>query len=110
MDFEYGWDAEVEQRPPQQYPTITPPPFTPSRPIVPPDRRMPPVRPDMYYESIRRCRNRLSYIWPTWGGPGFWSYVIRVSRRSVSGYRWSRRRGWIYFDMDINQIAYFQCY
>lgn len=58
--------------------------------------------------SIRPCLFRFVYIWPR-RGRGFWAWLIRVDRRSVSGWRWNGRR-WVYFGMDLRQIESFQCF
>lgn len=58
--------------------------------------------------SIRRCTFRFVYIWPE-RGRGFWAFLISVSRRSVSGWRWNGRR-WVYFGMDLRRIDSFECY
>jgi hypothetical protein len=58
--------------------------------------------------TIRRCRYRFIYIWPSYGRP-FWAWLTFVGRRSVSGYRWNGRR-WVYFGMDLRQIDSFECY
>lgn len=58
--------------------------------------------------SIRHCLFRFTYIWPR-RGRGFWAWLTRVDRRSVSGWRWNGRR-WVFFGMDLRQIESFQCH
>lgn len=58
--------------------------------------------------AIRRCRFRFTYIWLT-TGQSFWAWLVFVGRRSVSGWRWTGYR-WVYFGIDLDYIASFQCY
>lgn len=58
--------------------------------------------------GIRRCMFRFTYIWLI-DGRSFWFYPIFLGRNSVAGWRWSRRRGWVYYGMDLRQIRSFQC-
>ncbi|WP_243159295.1 hypothetical protein [Clostridium sp. cel8] len=58
-------------------------------------------------KSIRPCLFRFVYIWPK-RGKGFWSWLTYVGKKSVSGYRWYRRR-WVYFGMDLKEIKSFIC-
>lgn len=58
--------------------------------------------------GIRRCMYRFTYIWLI-DGRSFWFYPIFLGRTSVAGWRWSRRRGWVYYGMDLRQIRSFQC-
>lgn len=57
--------------------------------------------------SIRRCRNRLTFIWLR-GGRSFWAYITRIDRNSVSGFRWNGRR-WVFFGVDLRRIDEFVC-
>ena len=59
--------------------------------------------------SIRGCLYRWVYIWPSRSNRGFWLYLTYVGRRSIAGFRTSRR-GFSYYGMDVNQIDSFQCY
>ncbi len=59
--------------------------------------------------SIRMCRYKYTYIWPTGRGRGFWTYLTYIGRRSVSGYRWNGFR-WIRYGTDLNNISSFACY
>ncbi|MBT2663758.1 transporter [Bacillus sp. ISL-45] len=58
--------------------------------------------------GIRRCMYRFTYIWLV-DGRSFWFYPIFLGRNSIAGWRWSRRRGWVYYGMDLRQIRSFQC-
>ncbi|WLR55217.1 hypothetical protein LC048_23535 [Mesobacillus subterraneus] len=58
--------------------------------------------------GIRRCMFRYTYIWLI-DGRSFWFYPVFLGRNSVAGWRWSRRRGWVYYGMDLRQIRSFQC-
>ncbi|MCM3574965.1 MULTISPECIES: hypothetical protein [Mesobacillus] len=58
--------------------------------------------------GIRRCMYRFTYIWLI-DGRSFWFYPIFLGRNSIAGWRWSRRRGWVYYGMDLRQIRSFQC-
>lgn len=57
--------------------------------------------------SIRPCLFRFTYIWQT-NGRSYWAYLIRIDRRSVSGWRWMGWR-WVYFGLDLNRIESFVC-
>ncbi|HYK72609.1 MAG TPA: hypothetical protein VEV44_05690 [Pseudoneobacillus sp.] len=59
--------------------------------------------------GIRRCLYRNTYVWLN-NGRRFWYYPTFVGRTSVAGWRWSRRFGWSYFGIDLNQIQSFQCF
>ena len=58
--------------------------------------------------SIKPCTFQYVYIWPT-RGYGFWAWLIRVDKRSISGWKWMGRR-WTYFGMDLRKIDSFICY
>ncbi|MBT2692277.1 hypothetical protein J7E32_04635 [Bacillus sp. ISL-55] len=58
--------------------------------------------------GIRRCMFRFTYIWLI-DGRSFWFYPVFLGRNSVAGWRWSPRRGWVYYGMDLRQIRSFQC-
>ncbi|WNF22897.1 collagen-like protein [Mesobacillus jeotgali] len=58
--------------------------------------------------GIRRCMYRFTYIWLI-DGRSFWFYPIFLGRNSIAGWRWSRRRGWVYYGTDLRQIRSFQC-
>lgn len=57
--------------------------------------------------AIFPCVNRFVYIWPT-NGPGFWAYVTFVGKRSIAGWRFTRR-GFRYFGIDLRNIEEFFC-
>jgi hypothetical protein len=59
--------------------------------------------------AIRGCLFRYTYVWLI-DGRSFWFYPTFVGRTSVAGWRWSRRRGWVYFGIDLRQIRSFQCF
>lgn len=58
--------------------------------------------------AIRRCLFRFVYIWLT-TGQSFWAWLVFVGPRSVAGWRWTGFR-WVYFGIDLNYIASFQCF
>jgi hypothetical protein len=58
--------------------------------------------------GIRRCMFRFTYVWLV-DGRSFWFYPVFLGRNSIAGWRWSRRRGWVYYGMDLRQIRSFQC-
>lgn len=58
--------------------------------------------------AIRRCMYRFTYIWLI-DGRSFWFYPVFLGRNSIAGWRWSRRRGWVYYGMDLRQIRSFRC-
>lgn len=58
--------------------------------------------------GIRRCMFRFTYVWLI-DGRSFWFYPVFLGRNSIAGWRWSRRRGWVYYGMDLRQIRSFQC-
>lgn len=91
-------------RPGQQGPSGPPPSFTPER------RDEGPSLMAVDPRAIRRCTFRFVYLWLE-DGREFWAYLVFVGPRSVSGYRWDkRRRRWVYFGTDIRNIKYFECY
>lgn len=58
--------------------------------------------------AIRGCLFRFTYIWLV-NGNSFWFFPIFVGRNSVAGFRWQRNR-WVYFGIDLNRVASFQCF
>lgn len=58
--------------------------------------------------SIRFCLYKFTYIWER-SGRNYWAFLLNVDRRSVSGFRWFRRR-WVYFGVDLRRIDSFVCY
>ncbi|WP_042142211.1 hypothetical protein [Paucisalibacillus sp. EB02] len=58
--------------------------------------------------AIRGCLFRFTFIWLE-NGNSFWFFPTFVGRNSVAGFRWRRNR-WVYFGIDLNRIASFQCY
>lgn len=58
--------------------------------------------------SIRFCLYKYTYIWER-NGRSYWTFLLNVDRRSVSGFRWTGRR-WIYFGIDLRRIDSFVCY
>lgn len=58
--------------------------------------------------SIRFCLYKYTYIWEQ-NGRSYWTFLLNVDRRSVSGFRWTGRR-WIYFGIDLRRIDSFVCY
>ena len=58
--------------------------------------------------AIRRCLYRYTYIRLT-NRRRFWAWLVFVGRRSVAGWRWTGYR-WVYFGVDLRQIASFECF
>ncbi|WP_010098318.1 hypothetical protein [Ornithinibacillus scapharcae] len=58
--------------------------------------------------AIRGCLFRFTYVWLA-NGNAFWYYPTFVGRNSVAGFRWRGNR-WVYFGIDLNRIASFQCF
>lgn len=58
--------------------------------------------------SIRFCLYKYTYIWEV-SGRSYWAFLLNVSRRTVSGFRWFRR-SWVYFGVDLRRIDSFVCY
>ena len=58
--------------------------------------------------AIRPCVFRFVYLWLV-NGQQFWAWLVFVGSRSVAGWRWLGFR-WVYFGIDLNQIASFVCY
>jgi hypothetical protein len=58
--------------------------------------------------SIRFCLYKYTYIWED-SGRSYWAFLLNVSRRTVSGFRWFRRH-WVYFGIDLRRIDSFVCY
>lgn len=58
--------------------------------------------------AIRGCLYNFTYVWLENGG-SFWFYPTFVGRRSVAGFRWRPRRGWVYFGIDLDEIESFTC-
>ncbi|MEN2465837.1 hypothetical protein [Ornithinibacillus sp. JPR2-1] len=58
--------------------------------------------------AIRGCLFRFTYIWLE-NGNAFWFYPTFVGRNSVAGFRWQFNR-WVYFGIDLDRVASFQCF
>jgi len=58
--------------------------------------------------SIRFCLYKYTYIWQR-NGRSYWTFLLNVDRRSVSGFRWTGRQ-WVYFGIDLRQVDAFVCY
>lgn len=58
--------------------------------------------------SISFCLFKFTYIWET-SGRNYWSFLLNVDRRSVSGLRWFRGT-WVFFGLDLRRIDSFVCY
>lgn len=58
--------------------------------------------------SISFCLYKFTYIWET-SGRSYWSYLLNLDSRSVSGFRWMGRT-WAYFGVDLRRIDSFVCY
>jgi hypothetical protein len=83
-----------------QAPTSPPPSFTPQQPQY----QAFAVDPG----AIRGCLFRNTFVWLE-NGDRFWFFPTFVGRNSVAGFRW-RFNHWVYFGIDLNRIASFQCY
>ena len=58
--------------------------------------------------SIRFCLYKYTYIWEV-RGKDYWAYLLNISNRTVSGFRWFRG-SWVYFGVDLRRIDSFICY
>ena len=58
--------------------------------------------------SIRFCLYKYTYIWQR-NGRSYWTFLLNVDRRSVSGFRWTGRY-WVFFGMNLRRIDAFVCY
>ena len=58
--------------------------------------------------SIRFCLFKYTYIWEV-SGRSYWTFLLNVDRRSVSGFRWLGF-SWVYFGLDLRRIDSFICY
>ncbi len=104
--------VEINQRPPfgepdteypfeEDFPRGLPPSYVPN--LGGPTLRA--VDPN----SMRGCMRKFTYV-SLENGSSFWFYPTFVGRRSVSGYRWSRRRNqWIYTGIDLRDVRRFSC-
>lgn len=80
-------------------------------PMAPPPSRAPSKGPSMLRVdagSIRNCMRRLTYIWQS-NGMEYWMIPLNISPTTLSGFRWDRRRGWIYGGVSLNRIDSFTC-
>nr|WP_243159191.1 hypothetical protein [Clostridium sporogenes] len=104
--------------PPPMPPFMTPPGgFSPQGgpPSTPPPN-IPPTKPSKSGPnvkavdpgSIRFCRYKFTYIWPSRGKP-FWMWIVYVGNKSISGWKWTGYN-WAYAGIDLNRIDSFQCY
>jgi len=81
-------------------PSGPPPSFTPQQPQA----QLFAVDPG----AIRPCTFRFVFIWLT-NGQSFWAWLVFVGPRSVAGWRWTGFR-WVYFGVDLRNIASFVCF
>lgn len=58
--------------------------------------------------SISFCLFKFTYIWER-KGRSYWTFILNVDRRSVSGLRWFYGR-WGFWGIDLRQIDSFVCY
>ncbi len=80
-----------------------PPNFTPQQASTP-QGVIPLVSPG----SIAPCRFQFVYIWQT-NGNSYWAWLTKIDRTTASGFRWNGRR-WVYFGVNLNRIAAFECF
>ena len=80
-----------------------PPNFTPQQAPTPQG-----VSPLVSPGSIAPCRFQFVYIWQT-NGTSYWAWLTRIDRTTASGFRWNGRR-WVYFGVNLNRIAAFECF
>ncbi|WP_018757601.1 hypothetical protein [Paenibacillus terrigena] len=85
-----------------QAPTSPPPQFTPAMPQA--QAGVFAVDPG----AISRCLFRNTYVWLN-NGQQFWFFPVFVGRDSVAGFRWNGFF-WMYFGVDLRQIASFTCF
>lgn len=90
----------------KQGPPKTPPPDMAPQISDAPDVGLKAVDPG----AIKPCVYRFSYIWLE-NGKSFWAYLVYVGKKSASGWRWNpKRRRWVYFGIDLDEIKSFICY
>lgn len=106
-------------RPPGQ-PPGRPPGGPPGRPPGPRGRRPPgppprfiPRRRRIGFEffepsGLRFCQFRFTFIWLI-SGRSFWAFLTFVGPFSVAGWRWTGF-DWVFFEIDIRRIAFFECF
>jgi hypothetical protein len=58
--------------------------------------------------SISFCLFKFTYIWER-RGRNYWTYILNVDRRSVSGLRWFYGR-WAFWGIELRQIDSFVCF
>lgn len=102
QEREYMPELQSVQRPgnmPGSMPSSPPPSYIPRRSAQ-----------TMFVDpgSIRNCLYRFTYVWQV-NGDEYWMFPTRVSRTTVSGFRWNSRRRWGFFGVSLNQIASFMC-
>jgi hypothetical protein len=102
----------ARQQPPFGFPGM--PPFSPpgmspsGPPLGPPPSYIPEQAPYAVDPgSIRRCRNKYTYIWLK-NGDNFWFYPVYIGKKSISGYRWIGF-WWVYYGTDLKRIESFIC-
>lgn len=107
-----GFGPGGNQKPPfpgnQSNPNATPgppPAFTPQQSTT--SKSSPPST-FVSSGSIRPCRFQFVYLWLT-NGSSFWAWLTNIDRTTASGFRWNGFR-WVYFGIDLNRIASFECY
>jgi len=86
-------------------PSTPPPSYVPARPV--PARNEFGAR-AVSPSSIRNCLGRFTYVWLN-NGQEFWMFPVQVTRNSVAGFRWDRRRGWSFTGISLNRVDMFTC-
>lgn len=106
--------------PPYGPPPGGPPPYGPPPPHGPSLGGPPPGGPPPNFQpqqpigkvgffGIQMCLFKNTYMWLS-NGRSFWFYPTMVTQNAVSGFRWSKRRGWIPRTIPLNTIRSFQCF
>lgn len=85
------------------------PPNSPPPDFIPKPSKSPgaaPLRVDP--GALTPCIFRFSYLWLK-NSESFWAYLVYVGRTSAAGWRYRRKR-WVYFGVDLDDIKSFNCY
>lgn len=96
----YGYRQKAEEYPAYHHkqPKNPPPNYTP---------KIPTSVSSIEYNIISPCVYKYTYLWLK-NGESFWSYIVYVGKRAVSGWRYKRGR-WIHFSSHLKQIKNFTC-
>lgn len=99
---EYRPKAEEYQTQQQGPPKNPPPTYTPKLSDLPT-----PNLTTVSFGELSPCIFRMTYLWLK-NGESFWSYIVRVGRTSISGWRYVGGQ-WLSFSLDLKEIKNFIC-